>query len=101
MTGPADDPSEQTPQDASAGRDDGARPCDDAVAELYRYLDGELSEEERRGIEDHLRECSPCLEAFDFEAELKRVVAAGAHQPCPEELKARIAALLSEPPESA
>lgn len=87
-----------TADDASKGS---AVPCDDAVAELYRYLDGELTDSERRSIEEHLRECSPCLEAFDFEAELKKVVAAGAHQPCPEALKARIRALLNESPESA
>ena len=76
-------------------------PCDDAVAELYRYLDDELSDSERHAIEDHLRECSPCLEAFDVEADLKRVVAAGARQPCPEALKAKLRELLSGPTEPA
>jgi len=98
MTDTADDPSQQDPNGPPAAASGGVVPCDDAVAELYRYLDDELSDTERSSIEAHLRECSPCLEAFDFEAELKRVVAAGAHQPCPEALKAKIRALLSEPP---
>lgn len=69
-------------------------PCDDAVAELYRYLDGELSDDIRTNIEGHLRRCSPCLEAFDFEVELRKVIVARNSEVCPEALKARILALL-------
>lgn len=64
--------------------------CDVALAELYEYLDGELTEEARQRIERHLRECSPCLEAFDFEAEVRRIVADRCRDQCPEALRARI-----------
>ena len=64
--------------------------CDEALAELYRYLDHELDDQQRAEIEQHLRSCSPCLEAFDFEAELKRIVAKGCREQVPESLRARV-----------
>ena len=68
--------------------------CDDALAELYLYLDGELDDGTRVRIKAHLRQCSPCLEAFDFEAELRRIVADRCRDRVPEELRARVQALL-------
>lgn len=68
--------------------------CDVALAELYQYLDGELTEESRARIEHHLRECSPCLEAFDFEAEVRRIVADRCRDQCPEALRNRIQAAI-------
>jgi mycothiol system anti-sigma-R factor len=68
--------------------------CDVALAELYQYLDGELTEEARSRIERHLRECSPCLEAFDFEAEVRRLVADRCRDQCPEALRQRIQAAI-------
>ena len=50
-------------------------PCQDAIATLYGYLDGELTSERREKIQYHLEECSPCFAAFGFEAELKAVIA--------------------------
>ena len=47
--------------------------CEEALRTLYYFLDGELTPERRQAIQRHLDECSPCLEAFDFEAELKMV----------------------------
>lgn len=64
--------------------------CDDALREIYRFLDGELTDDVRVRIEAHLRECSPCLEAFDFEAELRRLVAERCRDVCPDTLRARI-----------
>ncbi len=48
--------------------------CDDARHTLYSFLDGELTQEVRIQIQQHLEACAPCFEAFDFEAELKIVV---------------------------
>jgi mycothiol system anti-sigma-R factor len=65
--------------------------CQDALHTLYDYLDGELTDERRASIRRHLDECQPCLHAFDFEAELKVVVARSCRDQVPEQLKARIA----------
>jgi mycothiol system anti-sigma-R factor len=70
--------------------------CQEALDTLYRFLDGELDEERRRAIQLHLDRCSPCLEAFDFEAELKAVVAQRCREAVPESLRARVASALVE-----
>jgi len=49
--------------------------CDEAIASLYTYLDHELSADDMVRVRTHLEDCSPCFEAFDFEAELRIVVA--------------------------
>jgi mycothiol system anti-sigma-R factor len=71
--------------------------CRDALHRLYDYLDGELTDERRRLIRDHLDECSPCLEVFDFEAELRNVVATKCREQVPDSLKQRIADALQHP----
>lgn len=70
--------------------------CQDALHTLYHYLDGELTAERRQVIQRHLTECEPCLHAFDFEAELKIVVARSCRDQVPDHLRAKIAKALSE-----
>jgi mycothiol system anti-sigma-R factor len=65
--------------------------CDETLVELYTYLDGELTAERRAVIQHHLDDCSPCLETFDFEAELRMVIAQKCRDECPEQLRQRIA----------
>lgn len=72
--------------------------CSEALRELYGFLDGELTEERRQNIGQHLHDCSPCLGAFDFEAELKMVIARRCTDTPPPELKERIARALREGP---
>jgi mycothiol system anti-sigma-R factor len=68
----------------------GKSDCQEAIHTLYHFLDGELTEERRHDIQHHLEECSPCLEAFDFEAELKLVVARKCRDQVPESLRDRV-----------
>jgi mycothiol system anti-sigma-R factor len=70
--------------------------CQEALHTLYHYLDGELTAERRQVISNHLRECEPCLHAFDFEAELKVVIARSCRDQVPDHLRAKIANALSE-----
>lgn len=65
--------------------------CGEAVHRLYHYLDGELDDDRRADIETHLDSCSPCLGAFDFEAELRQVIARKCRDRVPDDLRARIA----------
>ena len=69
-------------------------PCEEALQELYHFLQGELTEERRSLINGHLDGCTTCLGAFDFEAELRRVVAERCRETVPEHLRLRIAALI-------
>ena len=49
--------------------------CNDTLRELEQFLDHELSESARAEIHGHLEGCPDCLQAFDFHAELKMVIA--------------------------
>ena len=70
--------------------------CEETIERLYHYLDGELTDERRAVIKVHLDECSPCLDAYDFEAELRRVIAQRCRDHVPESLLARVRAALEE-----
>ncbi|HWD73406.1 MAG TPA: mycothiol system anti-sigma-R factor [Actinomycetota bacterium] len=65
--------------------------CLEAVHRLYHFLDGELTSEKRLEISKHLDSCHPCLEAFDFEADLRHMLAAKCRDHVPETLRDRVA----------
>ena len=65
--------------------------CDDALHELYDFLDGQLDDVRRQAIQRHLDDCPPCYEAFDFEVEVRVVIAKKCHETVPDQLKQRIA----------
>ena len=81
---PMDDPQPSIPE------------CQEALDTLYHFLDGELTAERRRAIQHHLDDCSPCLEAFDFEAELKVIIARSCRDQVPDRLRRRVAEALAE-----
>ncbi|HEX2699530.1 MAG TPA: mycothiol system anti-sigma-R factor [Acidimicrobiales bacterium] len=64
--------------------------CADAVERLYHFLDGELDGASMADVQRHLDECLPCLEAFDFEAELRLVIARKCRDQVPEMVRVRI-----------
>jgi mycothiol system anti-sigma-R factor len=70
--------------------------CEEAVHELYHYLDGELTEVRREEIRIHLDWCGPCGGAAVFEAELRRVIADRCRDRVPESLIRRVAEAIDE-----
>ena len=48
--------------------------CNDVLAELERFIDGELPAEEVADLAAHLNECPPCLYRADFQAKLKEIL---------------------------
>ena len=70
--------------------------CQEAVHELYHYLDGELTEERREVIRVHLDWCGPCGGAAEFEAELRRVIANRCKDRVPDSLIRRVADAIDE-----
>jgi mycothiol system anti-sigma-R factor len=78
----------------TTGHHDDRLDCDEAVHVLYHYLDGELTEERRTVIRAHLESCPPCFEGYEFEYELRQVIARKCRDEVPPELRARIAQAL-------
>jgi mycothiol system anti-sigma-R factor len=70
--------------------------CDEAVHQLYHFLDGELTETRRVQIAEHLTYCAPCGGAVEFEAELRMVIANHCKDRVPESLIRRIAEAIDE-----
>ena len=70
--------------------------CNETIERLYHYLDGELTDERRTEIQLHLDECAPCLGAFDFEADLRRVIANRCKDHVPDSLRQRVHDAISE-----
>ena len=91
MDGQPGQPKEPSVDELMGGGD-----CSDALHTLYHYLDGELTAERRRAIHDHLEHCAPCLRAFDFEAELKVIVARSCRDQVPDSLRERVARTIEE-----
>ncbi len=72
--------------------------CSETLHELYHFLDGELTDEKRAQIQQHLEGCPPCFEAFDFEAEIKQYIAQKCRDRVPDQLRARIAEAIGHQP---
>lgn len=68
--------------------------CNDAVRQLWDYLDGAVSEGDRHAIEDHLDVCRRCCGEVEFAAELRRFLANNAADDIPAEVKRRLATFL-------
>ena len=72
------------------------RACEHALEYVYQYLDGELTASRRARIRWHLRKCDQCSPAFDFEANLKRMIRKYSHDDPPPELFDRLRTLIRE-----
>lgn len=70
--------------------------CSEAVRQLYDFIDGELTDCRRQAIAMHLDRCGDCVDAFDFEAELRKVVADRCRDRVPEYLRNRIATAINQ-----
>ena len=75
--------------------------CEETLRELYAYLDHELAGPTHAAVAAHLEGCLDCLQVFDFQAELRIVIAQKCReQQVPASLLARIQACfgLEAPP---
>jgi anti-sigma factor (TIGR02949 family) len=50
--------------------------CDQAVEQLYSYLDEELTPDVQKAIHAHLKECADCFGHFEFERAFLRFLEA-------------------------
>ncbi len=70
--------------------------CVGMVARLHHFLDGELTDSRRLVIQAHLDGCPSCFSAFDFEAELRIVVAHRVRTEVPATLMERVRQAISQ-----
>ncbi len=70
--------------------------CEETIERLYTYLDGELTKQRRIEIARHLDLCGPCVGAYGFEAELRKLVANRCQDRVPDALRDRVAQALRE-----
>ena len=66
-------------------------PCSEVLAQVYAYLDHEMSDANCDEIRKHLDECGPCLREFGLEESVKRLVAKHCGcDPVPVELRSKV-----------
>lgn len=70
--------------------------CEDAVAQVYFYLDGEIGWLRKTRIKRHLKKCRPCMGAFSFESRLKSIVRERVREEPQPEVMDRLRAFLEE-----
>jgi mycothiol system anti-sigma-R factor len=71
--------------------------CSDCESKLNAYVDRELTETELRQVQQHLDDCPPCVQMFDLQAGLKRLVRKECCQDeAPQRLRAWVRKLPSE-----
>jgi anti-sigma factor (TIGR02949 family) len=66
--------------------------CHDAVKRLWEYLDGDLAAPDVEALEHHLSFCLRCCGELGFAGELRRMLGSTAHQPVPDDVRARLMA---------
>jgi len=69
--------------------------CQQALAEIERFLDGELDPGARVFVERHISGCDPCTERVYFRRRVRELIATKcAGEQVPADLRARIQELL-------
>jgi mycothiol system anti-sigma-R factor len=48
--------------------------CNEVLAEIEAFVDGELPADRSVDLAEHLIECSPCLDRADFQRKLKEIL---------------------------
>jgi anti-sigma factor (TIGR02949 family) len=65
-------------------------PCDQVIARLWEYIDGELTPDSADRVREHLEICSRCFPQYDFQRAYKEFALRGAAQPVPPQLRRRV-----------
>lgn len=70
--------------------------CEEAVRRLWEYLDGELGDEERAAIDEHLSFCRRCCGEAEFAEELRNFLRSSADVELPDDVRRRLTSTLDE-----
>lgn len=74
--------------------------CNDAVRQLWEYLDGAVGVEDRDRIEEHLAFCRRCCGEVAFAEELQTFLAQQPSEELPNDVRARLLSALDTLEES-
>lgn len=66
------------------------RDCDQALENLYLFIDHEIDDATCRDIQHHIDECSGCLSEVDLERLVKHLVTRSCAEAAPEPLRQRV-----------
>lgn len=70
--------------------------CTKALARLYKLLDGELDTSDADDVRAHLDACEPCMDIFEAENAMKRLVKRGCcGDAAPEHLRIRVMSMFT------
>jgi len=65
--------------------------CSEVLDHLYEYLDREMPDSDSAKFREHIDECSPCLEKYGLEQEVKKLVKrCCGHDDVPSDLRAKV-----------
>ncbi len=64
--------------------------CKEFCARLSDYLDGEIGQHECSLIEEHLRKCPPCAQAFESLRATVQICSEGVSDEIPDEVRQRL-----------
>lgn len=64
--------------------------CHDVIAQLWEYIDDELTPERMQRIRDHLDVCSRCFPQYDFQRAFVTMLKRREWQPVPPDLRRRV-----------
>jgi mycothiol system anti-sigma-R factor len=70
--------------------------CQEAINQLWEYLDGTLDEANRHAIDEHLSLCLRCFGELEFAEELRRFLAVSGREEIPRDVIERLNATLRE-----
>ena len=66
------------------------RQCEEALAKLFEFIDGELTEAEFARIGAHLKECPPCESEHRINEKIRMLVSHAGSEKAPHQLKERV-----------
>ncbi|MBT5245033.1 MAG: mycothiol system anti-sigma-R factor [Rhodospirillaceae bacterium] len=70
--------------------------CEDVLAHLIEFLNGEVNAEKQAQIDAHLQTCRGCYSRADFERVLKKRIKNANSEAVPDSLKNKIDGLLKD-----
>lgn len=70
--------------------------CKDAVRQLWEYLDGNVTEDDRDAIEAHLSVCKRCCGEVEFAEELRGFLERNGREEMEQETHSRLISFLEQ-----